>query len=394
MVADQALGSTTPDVVAAARLLSPQIRAAREEAERNGHLPKALISLLAEAELYRLYLPRALGGLELSPVIVFAVIEELSKADGSVGWCLMNANGVSLGAGWLAPDVGRHMFGDPPDLRAAGSLRPQGRGQVVDGGYLVSGKWTFGSGVLNANWMYCPTVLMDGDVPRRTPAGTPAARAMWVPVTSVTVMDTWSVMGLRGTGSHDYTIDTVFVPEAHSVSVAEIAMNPSPLYRPRLFLMLIQVLFAANAIGIARGALDALIEMASRDATTMSTALLRDRPAVQARVGQAEAIINAARCYVVDALTRLWDFVCASEADPSRELAQVRLATPHAIHECVRAVDMLFHAAGTNAIYTSNPLERHFRDIHVATQHAAAFPIHYESGGKVLLGLRPTEPGW
>ena len=115
------------------------------------------------------------------------------------------------------------------------------------------------------------------------------------------------------------------------------------------------------------------------------------RPAVQARIGQAEAIVNAARYYVVASLTRLWDVVFADQTDPSLELVQVRLAIPHAIHECVRAIDLLFHAAGTNAIYTANPLER---DIHVATQHAAAFPIHYESGGKVLLGLRPTEAGW
>ena len=137
-----------------------------------------------------------------------------------------------------------------------------------------------------------------------------------------------------------------------------------------------------------------MTEMASRDATTMSTALLRDRPSVQARVAQAEAMVNAARCYVVDALARLWDSVCADDPDPSTQIAQTRLAIPHAIHKSVRAVDLLFHAAGTNAIYTANPLERQFRDIHVAVQHAAAFPIHFKSAGKVLLGLRPSEPGW
>ena len=144
------------DVVAAARRLSPQIVATREEAERLRHLPPALADILADAGLYRLYLPRAVGGLELPPATAFEVIEVLSKADGSVGWCIMNANAVSLGAGWLAPEVGRRMFGQPPNIRAAGSLRPQGRAWPIEGGYQLSGKWNFASGVLNANWSILP----------------------------------------------------------------------------------------------------------------------------------------------------------------------------------------------------------------------------------------------
>ena len=394
MRADLDSANLAADVVATARRLSPQIVATREEAERLRHLPAALADVLADAGLYRLYLPRAVGGLELPPAIAFEVIEVLSKADGSVGWCLMNANAVSLGAGWLAPEVGRRMFGQPPNIRAAGSLRPQGRVWPIEGGYQLSGKWNFASGLLNANWLFCPALIMDGDKPRVTPTGTPATRTMWVAASAATIIDNWSVMGMRGTGSHDFTIDDLFVPEAHSISLADPSMNPTPLYRPRLFLTYAHLLFAANALGIARGAIDALTDMASRDATTMSTALLRDRPFVQARVAQAEAMVNAARCYVVDALARLWDSICADEPDPSAQIAQARLAIPHAIHESVRAVDLLFHAAGTNAIYTANPLERQFRDIHVAVQHAAAFPIHFESAGKVLLGLRPSEPGW
>jgi alkylation response protein AidB-like acyl-CoA dehydrogenase len=394
MKADLDSANLAADVVATARRLSPQIVATREEAERLRHLPAALADVLADAGLYRLYLPRAVGGLELPPAIAFEVIEVLSRADGSVGWCLMNANAVALGAGWLAPEVGRRMLGQPPNIRAAGSLRPQGRVRPTEGGYQLSGKWNFASGLLNANWLFCPALIMDGDKPRVTPTGTPATRTMWVAASAATIIDNWSVMGMRGTGSHDFTIDNLFVPEAHSISLADPSMNPTPLYRPRLFLTFAHFLFAANALGIARGAIDALTDMASRDATTMSTALLLDRPSVQARVAQAEALVNAARCYVVDALARLWDSICADEPDPSAQIAQARLAIPHAIHESVRAVDLLFHAAGTNAIYSANPLERQFRDIHVAVQHAAAFPIHFESAGKVLLGLRPSEPGW
>ena len=151
---------------------------------------------------------------------------------------------------------------------------------------------------------------------------------------------------------------------------------------------------AANSLGIARGAIEAFIELASRETSTRSTDVLRDRPFVQSRLAEAEAILNAARAYVVDSLGTYWETVCRNASDPSLAIAQARLAIVHAMHEAVRSVDLVFHAAGTNAIYTRNPLERYFRDIHVAVQHNAAFPAQYESAGKVLVGLRPTDMGW
>ncbi len=384
----------TSDIVAAARKLTSHIVASRADAERLRHIPAGLAEKLAAAGLYQMYLPRSLGGAELPPATVFEVVEEVSKADGSVGWCVMNANAPALFTGWLSPTAARRMVGAPPDLRAAGSLRPQGRAWPVDGGYRVKGQWNFASGLHNANWLYCTSVVMDGDKPRLTTSATPVARAMWIPATAATFLDTWSVMGMRGSGSHDFVIDDVFVPDLNAASLTDPPFEQGPLYRPRGLPVLLFSMFAANALGMARGAIDVLVDIASREATTHSTVLLRDRPLVQEQLAHAEAIVNGARCYVVDSLRSFWAIQHANDVDPAKELAQARLAILHAIHEFVRAVDLVFHTAGTTAIFTVNPLERHFRDIHVATQHNAAFPTHYESAGKVLLGLRPTEPGW
>jgi len=383
-----------PDALRLARQLAPVIFAAREETERMRQVSPVLADILASAGLYQMYLPRSMGGPELLPLTVFEAIEETSKADGSVGWCLMNANIVALAAGWLAPEVGRRNFGVPPDVRGAGSLRPLGRAWPVDGGYRLKGQWNFASGLHNANWLFCPCLIMDGDAPRLSPAGTPVTRTMWLPIGAARFVDAWSVMGMRGTGSHDFVVDDVFVPEWQTISLADQSNESGHLYHSRLFFALVYLLFAANALGIARGAIDALVDMASKKATTLSTDLLRDRPLVQARVAQAEAIVNAARCYVLDSLAQLWTAVCANVPDPSREIAQLRLSIPHAIHESVRAIELVFHAAGTNAIYNANPLERQFRDIHVAVQHGAAFPVHFECAGQVLMGLRPSAPGW
>jgi alkylation response protein AidB-like acyl-CoA dehydrogenase len=382
-----------PDFVTAACELSSDISKARDDIEQWRSIPNHLADALDAAGFYRLYVPKSLGGLEAPPQTVFEVIEALSTADAAVGWCLMNAIGIGLATAWLAPDTARAMFGEPIQLRAAGSLRPLGRAVPVEGGFRVTGRWNFASGIHNANWMYCPCVVMDGNKPSITQAGTPLARTMWIRHADITLIDNWSVMGLRGTGSHDFAVESFFVPQAHSVSVAESAYQTGPLYKSRTFLALFHLLFAANALGIARAAQDTLIQMAAHEASSLSPVLLQDRATVQACVGKSEAIINAARGYVVDALARCWA-VAQTDGEPSREIAQLRLAIPHAIHESVRAVDLIYHAAGTNAIYTSNKLERMFRDIHVAVQHYAAFPVHFESGGKVLLGLKPSDPGW
>src|SRR5262249_32426435 len=163
-------------------------------------------------------------------------------------------------------------------------------------------------------------------------------------------------------------------PEAHTCSLGGPAVETGPLYNPRLFLVILFTAVVANSLGIARGAIEAFIELASRETSTRSTDLLRDRPFVQARLAEAEATLNAARAYVVNAVETLWDATCAGAPDLGIAIAQARLAIVHAMHQAVRTVDLVFHAAGTNAIYTRNPLERYFRDIHVAVQHNTAFP--------------------
>ena len=379
----------TDDVVAAAANLAPLVAAASAEGEAARCTPPHVVEALAAAGLLQMFLPRAIGGRELPPLVAFRAIEEVSKADGSVGWCTMIATVLSLFTGWLDADIAQAMVGTPADLRAAGSLRPQGEARVTNGGYRVSGRWNFASGVTYADWLYCTCRVMDGSAPRMTAAGVPLTRAAWIPASAARIEDTWSVVGLRGTGSHDFIVDDVFVDERHTSSFADLPREHGRLYNPRTFFVTLWVVTAANALGIARGAIDTFVDLAGRSSTS-SPLPLRDRPAVQSRVAEAEAILSAARAFVLDAVGTVWD----GGSDPSLAIAKARLAITHGMHEAVRAVDLMFHTAGTNAIYSSNPLERHFRDVHVVVQHNAAFAVHYELAGKVLLGLRPTDPGW
>ena len=298
----------------------------------------------------------------------------------------------------LPVEVGQELAGTPADYRASGSGRPggptAGRAWAVPGGWRVSGQWNFASGIDNARWLYCTCIVMEGDAPRLTAAGKPMLRMVWVPREQASIIDTWNVMGMRGTGSQDFAVTDAFVPERLSVASDATAVQPGALYHPRSFIVMQWVLTVANSLGIARGAIDDLIAIAGSEASTLNTQLLRDRPAVQREVGQAEAIVNAARAYVLEAVGRLWAELSAGEAPSDAAVAQARLAIVHGMHESARAVDKVFHAAGTNAIYSSHPLEGAFRDIHVAVQHGAALPSYFESAGKVLMGLRPTDPGW
>ncbi len=172
---------TDADVVAAARSLIPQVLAARDECERLRHVPTPMVEALAEAGLLQMYLPRSMGGPELPPLVVFRVVEEISRADGSIGWCTMIATGVSNSMGLLEAEVGREMAGCPADMRLAGSIRPMGRARPVDGGHRVDGRWDFASGVNHARWLMCPCVVWDDGKPVRTPMGAPMTRIFWAP---------------------------------------------------------------------------------------------------------------------------------------------------------------------------------------------------------------------
>jgi indole-3-acetate monooxygenase len=391
-------GVLTHPVVAAAEALAQAARAGRGEAEAARRTPAALAEQVAAAGLYQLYLPRMVGGPQVSPIEGFLAIEAISRGDGTVGWCAMIASIMASQLARLPPEVGRELAGTPADYRACGSGRPggptEGRAWPVEGGWRVSGQWNFASGFDNARWLYCTCVEMAGAQPKLNAAGKPALRVVWIPQAAARAIDTWHVLGMRGTGSRDFAVEDAFVPARFSIPAEQTALLTDPLYHPRSLITLQWTLTVANALGMARGAIDDLIALAGTEASTLNTTLLRDRPAVQRELGLAEAAVQSARAYVLSAVGALWAELTAGQAPSDGAVAQARLAIVHGMHAAVRAVDKVFHAAGTNAIYQSLPLEKAFRDIHVAVQHGASLPQYFEGAGKVLLGLRPSDPGW
>jgi indole-3-acetate monooxygenase len=372
-----------------ARALRPRIIAQRELIEGSRRLPENLASELAEAGFFRISLPRAYGGLDLSPLEMLEILEELARADASVAWCVWNGN-THWTAAQLTGEAARTVYADP-DVVTANSTRASGQAQVVASGYRVNGRWSLVSGCELAAWMVLLCIVHEDGKPRLTPEGVPESRFMLLPAASCEIIDTWTAGGLRGTGSHDVVVRDVFVPRAYGSAFTDPHVLAEPRYRIPPFSRVIPGL-GAMALGIARTAIATLTELAADKQLQRTTQILRENHGAQIRVSQAESLVRSARLYLFDSLQRLWSVVTETGEAPMESRAQVRLAASHAVASAVQAVDLMYTAAGASALYTSSPLERAFRDVHAITQHIGVHPRVLETTGRVLLGLEPDTP--
>jgi alkylation response protein AidB-like acyl-CoA dehydrogenase len=389
-IAEAVLLDNAVTCVSAARSLAPEIREVRGEIERQRTLPAQLVEPMTKAGFFRLWRCGALGGPELSFVQFAHVIEELSRADGSVGWCAMVASVFSRLSGYLPEDVAKGIFGD--DSRLADSVNPTGKAMAVSGGYRVSGRWSYGSFIQHSNWTVGNSIVHDGDGPRRDANGAPDIRFMIFPTSDVEIIDNWHVAGLRGTGSCDFQVKDLFVPEERAPSAfAASQLQPGPLYATPLI-----TIFAASlpcvSIGIARAAIDAFVALAEGKTPMGSTSRLRDKPMAQADLGRAEALLRSGRAFLFEAIGEMWDEAAAGRTPTLRQRAIARLAAAKAAETSAQAVDLLFNAAGGTAIFESCPIERCFRDVHGTTQHIGTQQVNFELAGRVLLGLEPGTP--
>jgi alkylation response protein AidB-like acyl-CoA dehydrogenase len=378
------------DVVRAAEELVPLVAECADEVEASGRLPDVIVDRLTETGLYHLYLPAVMDGPEVDPVNAYLAVEHLSRADGSVGWCahVSSANAYQLAT--LAPAAVAAMARPPFGVRRfSGSNRPLGRARRVEGGYVVDGRWDFASNCLHADW-YCGACVVEEDGRRRE-------RGMFMPAADGVVVETWKVAGLRGTGSHDFVARELFVPDDHVPAgrhLAAIAAD-SPLFAQRLTMVVNWVLTAAVATGIAQGAIDAFAGIAGEGTAHGVDTPLRDRAEVQLAVGRAAAMLGAARAYCLHSTAELWEATVAGDVERLDQLVPAaRMAIPHAMRVAVEVVDVLFHAAGTRAIYQRHGIERRFRDAHVALQHFAGSPTHLAAGGRLVMGLPAGAPFW
>lgn len=359
-------------MLAAVRTVADLAREVAPRTEAGRALAPELLDAIREAGLFRLGVPRSLGGAEADPASTLAAAETIARGDASAGWCVSIAATSGLLAAYLPAAGASEVFGDPQSV-AAGVWAPKGRGVAVDGGVVVSGRWSFCSGVQHADWLFAGFVH---------PCG--ALKVAALPKSSLEVLDTWHTTGLRGTGSHDSVARDVFVPDRRILSVLDgPPAGVGALYRFPVF-GFFALSVAAAALGNAFGALEDFVMLAGHRSPLGSSRTLAERTSVQAAVAEAEASLRAARAFFYEAVSSAWQ---AGSDVPVGVRSALRLAATHATRTARAVVADLYDLAGGGAIYDDAPLQRRFRDAHTATAHFQVNAASYELPGKVLLGV-------
>ena len=366
-------------MIDAIRALAPGIRARAEAIERARRLPPDVVRDLRAAGVFRLCVPRTLGGVEADPATLLAVLEELAWADGSTGWCAMIGATSGLMSGYLPADEARVIYGASPDVVTGGVFAPTGRAVRENGHYRVTGRWRFASGCQHTDWLMGGCLVHDGEVPR--------ARLVFFPASDVEVIDTWTVSGLCGTGSHDIAVHDLLVPVTRAVAPAdEPPVVDGALYAFPLF-GLLALGIAAVGLGIARRARDEIVALASGKTPAGGRRTLAERSAVQAQIAEAEATRASAQAFLREVVDAAWTEARTGGRIDVPARMRLRLAATHATTAAARAVDAAYTLAGGTAIYADHPLQRAFRDVHVVTQHMMVAQPTWELAGRLLLGL-------
>ena len=383
-------------VVRAAAALRPVIRGHHDELEREQRLPKALVEQFHAAGFYRLVRPRELGGLQVDPLTYLRAVELLAEGSGSVGWNLCNNNIAQLVTLGLPDDGIQEIYGHGGDVAIAGTaVQGGGRAVPVDGGYRVTGRWPFGTGCQESAWMLGSFQILDGDRPRRSPDG---ASVYWRGVfhrsEAQTVAGSWDVSGLRATGSFDWTVDDVFLPERRTMVHAGIPLDNQWSHWPGISYALpaqawVGPHHSAVITGIARAGIDALIELASEKTPRGRTGRLCENPQVQDAVGRADAILNAGRAYRSATITEIWNTIAAGEDTTLEQRARCRLAAVHAADSARAAMDLVYRQGGSTSYRRENRLAECWRDLHVVGQAVTIMPEWYPMGGRVFLKMDP-----
>ncbi len=380
--------ATSPDsLVDMARELGPLIQANADRGERERRLPGETARALTKAGFFRLCRPHQLGGLEVDPITVLEIVEEIARHDGSAAWCALNCSVAGVLQSFLAQEGAREI-GSAPDGVVNGVFAPSGRALEVEGGYRVNGRWTFVSNCHHCHWLALANIVFKGDTMSEGPTG-PEIVTTWIKASDWGIIDTWDTAGLRATGSHDIEVSDVFVPKHRTFPEPP----PEPVSYGPLFRLPIVGLFsvgmAASALGIARAAIDELLRLAGTKTPFGMASTLSTRTTAQIAVCEAMATVRSARALVVEETTCLWEMVQAGTPVTTEQQALLRIAATHATAASADVVDRMYTAAGGSAVYASSPLQRLLRDVHAITQHVFVAPPTYEPLGKILLGVEP-----
>lgn len=379
------------DWVARAETLAPQIEAASNEIEKQRRVTDEVMAAIHEAQLFKMLMPRSIGGGEATPMQYTAVLEAVGGADASTAWCLGQGLGCSLASARLDRDIARDVFGPKNAVLAWGPARGDAKAVAVEGGYNSSGLWMFGSGLPNATWAGGHSIVYEANgEPSRGKDGKPVQRTMLFPIDQVEVIDVWRVLGLRGTGSNNYRVKDQFVPEAYTLIRDGYAavLEDGPLYRIPI-LTAYGIGFTGIALGLARAMLAEFKKLALVKKPSGFPGTLSENAVIQSEVSQHTGRLNAARSYLFEMIEAYWDTLSAGDEPDLEHRALLRTAISNAMITSKDVCDFAHISSGTNGIFEDGPFERRFRDIHTLTAQGQAHLSNFQFAGQALMGTAP-----
>jgi alkylation response protein AidB-like acyl-CoA dehydrogenase len=388
MTAHQA-ATPEADIVALAESFSDELQQRAPEFESQGYVSQDLAERMATLGFLRLCNPEEYGGPGRSPVEYARLVETLARYDGSTGWVVFIGITSALAACKLAPETVRDILSEPETI-TAGVFAPMGRARACerDGvhGFLLNGQWQWGSGSHNAHYISGGGfVVDDGGEIARTASGAPDQRSFLMPIADVEVLDTWHVAGLKATGSADFRASDVFVPE-HRVSNPFEQKDFSHPMHSFPFFGALGIGIGAVALGLAAACTEEFLTLAGVKTPLGSQRTLARKPATHRRVAEASAQLRSARLYFYDTIEQAWELARQGDGIPVTTRADLRLSNTHAVMTAATVIDSLYTLAGGSSVYLKSPLQRHFRDIHVATQHMMVNEATLELVGRIQLG--------
>ena len=360
-----------------------------DQAEALGYLPQDTVDALDHSGLLSYKVPEALGGAEADPLVQLDVVEAVTRIDPAAGWCLMIGAASIANMGAFLPDEAiDEIFLGGRIPRAAGVAAPSGRAKPVEGGYLVTGRWAFGSGVGHSDWISAGAWVVDGQEQR-----TRQIRVVF-PTSDACIHDNWQVMGLKGTGSCDYSVSELFVPQRFTWDGAE----SGPRRGGPFFLLgrpgLVTTGHCGFALGVGRLALDAITELAQTKERGYAggMTLVAGRGSFQRALGECDLRLRAARALVVETLEEAWESVCRGVTPEPPLQARMRAAACFSTEEAAEIAAQAFRYGGGASLYQSQVLQKCLRDINAAAQHQMVGNSAYENHGQFLLGLPDASP--
>ena len=382
---------TVDSLLEAVERIEPILREHSAQAESRRRLSDAAAAAMKEAGLYRMWIPRAYGGLEVDPMTAHRVFEKVSRIDSAAGWNLALPTGNTLLPAFLDEQAAAEIYGDANGIVAAPFFPPVDA-VPVEGGFHLTGRMPFASACHHCNWLIAMAHVVENGTARTRADGEPETWLMALRSSDFEIIDHWNTVGMRGTGSHDVAVRDAFVPRHRAAPLVAQESRQSlpkgfegPLYRCTVWPAVSAL--ASIATGIARAAIDELVALATKKTPAYMPSSLSQRSLAQSQVAQAEAMLGAARAYLYEALREVWENAVAGRFVEMQQKTKVELAAIHAAEAAADAVDLVHAAAGTSGIREEHCFERHFRDVHVITQHAYISANRYESVGKHLFGL-------